>query len=175
MTGRVDPDSTARHLRSPILVMHLAGSWPQARHHLTNSTGSIRRSPVSVLWTNVWGFLSLWPSSRCVRPASSRHFRSSLHSLRYEGLCCGLVPTRGTRYNQLRLFLAWEHRTRSHARGESTARIASLDCVDLCCGGFNVATKTLVLAVTPPSLLTCWSTGDSPRDPMVCLRRPPEG
>ncbi len=49
---------------SPIVLMQRDGSCPHARHHLTNSTGSIRRSPVSVLWTNVCGFLSRWPSSR---------------------------------------------------------------------------------------------------------------
>ena len=80
---RLDPPQANRlatvhdRFRSLTCAIHRAGSWPHARHHLTNSIGSIRRSPVSVLWTKVWGRLSLRPSSRCVSPASNRHCRSS--------------------------------------------------------------------------------------------------
>jgi len=76
-------------------TMDFEGSRPQAMHHETNSSGSIRRSATSHLCTNDGGLWRRWASVRWVRPASVRHRRrrpSPLLPLGIAGRNCSYNP-----------------------------------------------------------------------------------
>jgi hypothetical protein len=107
---------TSRIAQPSNAAMQCEGCNLHALHHATNSTGSMRRSPISVLWTNDGGLRRRLASARCVRPASVRHFRSRPHSRRYGRECCDLAPKAGATYPFQQALLTWERHPLASAR-----------------------------------------------------------